>query len=74
MVMADLSHLSVEQAFNLDQLRQRLMKMTDAELRRFGDAAKFMCSPAANLGQPPREVFVIQLWEAREEWRRRHER
>ena len=29
-------------------------------------------SPQANLGRPPREVFVIQLREARKEWRRLH--
>jgi hypothetical protein len=30
-----------------------------------------MCTPEANLGAPPRRVFVIQLEEARAEWRRR---
>lgn len=45
--------------------------MTDAELIAFGKAARRMCSPAANLGKPPREPFVIQLREAREEWKRR---
>ncbi len=43
----------------------------DIDLRRFGDAAKFLCSPEANLGKPPREPFVIQLREARIEWQRR---
>ena len=33
-----------------------------------GKAARYMCSPAANLGQPPREPFVIQLREARAGW------
>ena len=28
-----------------------------------------MCSPAANLGKEPRQMFVIQLSEAVEEWR-----
>jgi hypothetical protein len=32
----------------------------------------YMCSPEANLGQPPRESFVIQLEEARKEWKRRN--
>jgi hypothetical protein len=53
-------------------LRQRLRKMSDEELVKFGKAARFMCSPGANLGQPPRKVFVIQLNKARCEWRRRH--
>jgi len=46
--------------------------MTDAELLRFGKGNRYMCSPYANLGKPPLAAFVIQLREAREEWRRRH--
>jgi hypothetical protein len=46
--------------------------MSDQELRRFGLAARFMCSPGANLGKPPRQVFVIQLEEARAELERRN--
>jgi hypothetical protein len=30
-----------------------------------------VCSPAGNLGNPLREAFVIQLEEARAEWKRR---
>jgi hypothetical protein len=56
---------------DLDELRERLRKMRDEQLRRFGRAAQYMCSPAANCGKPPREPFVIQLEEARAEWRRR---
>jgi hypothetical protein len=62
---------SPSEAVDLDELRARLRKMTDAELIAFGKAARYMCSPAANLGKPPREVFVMQLKEARAEWRRR---
>jgi hypothetical protein len=58
--------------FDVETLRVRLQKMSDEDLARFGKAARFMCSPGANLGQPPRKVFVIQLNEARWEWRRRH--
>jgi len=57
---------------DLEQLRARLHKMNDAELLRFGQASKYMCSSEANLGHPPREPFVIQLQEARAEWKRRH--
>ena len=57
--------------FNVDELRERLEKMSDAELRTFGQAAQRMVSPKANPGQPPPEVFVIQLDEARKEWKRR---
>lgn len=45
--------------------------MTDEKLAQFGRDARYMCSPYANVGKPPREEFVIQLREAREEWRRR---
>jgi hypothetical protein len=56
---------------DLDDLRTRVRKMGDAELLRFGKAAKYMCSPQANLGKPPRRSFVVQLEEAEAEWRRR---
>jgi hypothetical protein len=59
---------------DLDQLRERLRGMTDEELLQFGKAARNMCSPEANLGKPPRKAFVIQLEEARAEWKRRKER
>lgn len=48
-----------------NDLGARLRKMNDAELLRFGEAAKYMCSPQANGGKPPRESFVIQLRELR---------
>jgi hypothetical protein len=57
---------------DLDELRTRLRKMGDAELLRFGKAAKYMCSPQANLGKPSRRSFVMQLDEAKAEWRRRN--
>jgi hypothetical protein len=70
--MSDLSHLSGEHPIDLDELRHRLTGMNDAELRRFGDAARYMSSPSASWGEPPREVCVVQLREAREEWKRRY--
>jgi hypothetical protein len=72
--MTDLAHLSTEQPIDIKALRERLGKMSDSELRKFGEASRFMCSPGANLGKPPREPFVIQLRAARAEWRRRHPR
>jgi hypothetical protein len=59
--------------FELENLRDRLRKMSDAELERFGKAAREMSKPEANFGKPS-EVYVTQLREAREEWRRRHPR
>jgi hypothetical protein len=56
---------------DVEQLRERLHKMTDTELLRFGQAAKYMCSPEASLGQPPRQTYIVQLEEARAEWKRR---
>jgi hypothetical protein len=37
--MGDLSRLSTEQPIDLDELRQRLVKMSDTELHRFGQAS-----------------------------------
>ena len=57
---------------DLESLRARLREMSDAELLRFGRAAKSMCSPDAYFGQAPRQTFVIQLAEARAELERRN--
>jgi hypothetical protein len=59
-------------ALDIEGLRARLRKMSDEELRKFGEAAKYMVSPTANMGKPPLPAFVLQLEEARAEWRRRH--
>jgi len=58
-------------ALNVPGLRERLRKMTDTELLRFAEAAKYMCSPEASFGHPPRHTYVVQLQEARAEWKRR---
>ncbi len=58
--------------FNLENLRKHLQRLSDEELIQFGKACRGMLTPQANLGRPPREVFVIQSQEARKEWRRRH--
>jgi hypothetical protein len=52
---------------NLEGLRERLHKMTDQALRRFGRGAMELCSDI-----DPREEFVVQLREAQAEWQRRH--
>ena len=57
---------------DLDAFRARLRRMTDEELIREGKARRYMCSPTANFGKPPRKVFVVQLEEVKAEWRRRH--
>jgi hypothetical protein len=58
--------------FDVEDLRARLRKMSDEELRKFGKAARYMTSPTANMGKPPLPTFVLQLEEARAEWRRKH--
>ena len=55
-----------DEGIDLDELRTRLRKMSDEDLLQFGKAARFMCRDKS-----PRQVFVIQLEEARAEWRRR---
>ena len=67
----DPSHLSGDMLVDREELRARLQKMTNKELRQFGRAALKMCSPEANRGKPPREEVVIQLEEARVEWKLR---
>jgi len=57
---------------DVEAFRARLRKMTDEELIRQGKAGRYMCSPQANLGKPPRRCFVIQFEEVKAEWRRRH--
>jgi hypothetical protein len=48
----------IQLTFDVHQLRRRLQKMTDDELREFGKAAAYMVNPKANLGKPPLETFV----------------
>jgi hypothetical protein len=53
-----------------EELRRRLREMSDVELRRFGQRARKLSDPKINLGAT--EPYVIELEEARNEWRRRH--
>ena len=59
--------IAIESSDELEQLRTRLRKMTDAQLVSFGKAARFLC-------RDPKcpDTFKRQLEEARAEWRRRH--
>jgi hypothetical protein len=58
-------------SLDVEGLRTRLRKMSHEELRKFGKAARYMVSRTANMGKPPLPAFVLQLVEARAEWRRR---
>jgi hypothetical protein len=56
---------------DVEELRRRLQRMDDDQLKRFGRAAAYMSSPEAYSGGLPRPEFVTQLDEARSEWKRR---
>jgi hypothetical protein len=56
---------------SIEQIRARIRKMSDLELRKYGRAARDLADPKKNYG-PPNPSFQIQLDEAGAEWRRRH--
>jgi hypothetical protein len=56
---------------DVERVRERLRKMSDHELRKFGRSARGMADPKKNVGTP-NPAFQIQLDEARAELRRRH--
>ena len=53
-----------------EELRKRLQEMSDIELRRFGQRARKLSDPKMYFGAT--EPHVMELEEARAEWRRRH--
>src|ERR1039457_1690143 len=55
----------------IEQVRERLRKMTDEQLLSFGKSAASVCKVVPFVNDPPPRAFVIQLEEARAEWRRR---
>ena len=57
---------------NIEQIRERISKMSDAELRKYGRAAARNLSDPKKNYRKPNPAFKIQLEEARAEWRRRH--
>jgi len=59
--------IAIQSGDELEQLRTRLRKMTDAQLVSFGKAARSLC-------RDPKcpDTFKRQLQEARAECRRRH--
>lgn len=56
----------------LERLLQRLRKMSDPELLRFGMVSKHLCSLEGNSDPHSQESLVIQLNEARKEWKQRY--
>jgi hypothetical protein len=63
----------VEVPTNREEVRERLKRMTDEEVREFGRCCFYMCSPGVNSGKPPREPFVIRLERVRAEHQQRRE-
>jgi hypothetical protein len=57
----------------VERTRQRIVKMSDAELLRFGLTTKYKCSRELRPPDHPQlEVLAVQLNEARAEWKRRN--
>ena len=56
---------------SIEQIRERIRKMSDAELRKFGRDAQDSSDPKKNVG-PPNPAFQVQLDEARAECSGRH--
>ena len=59
--------IAIQSSDELEQVRNRLRKMSDAQLVTFGKAARSLC-------RDPKcpDTFKRQLEEARAEWKRRH--
>jgi hypothetical protein len=57
---------------DIEKLRQHLRKMSNPELLLFGVTTKCQCSSEKRPEQPPRNPILVQLNEARKEWKRRN--
>ena len=59
--------IAIQSSDELEQLRNHLRKLSDAQLVSFGKAARSLC-------RDPKcpDTFKRQLEEARAEWKRRH--
>jgi hypothetical protein len=44
---------SIGQDFDIENLRERLRKLSGRELIQFGKDVRYLCSPQANFGKPP---------------------
>jgi len=64
--------LAGENELDLEALRAKLRRMSDDALNRFGQAARYICSPAAKHARRKQRVFVIKLRQAVKGRRRRH--
>ena len=53
--------IGFSEKFDIQSLQKRLRAMSDEKLLQFGRDAKYMCSPEANLGLAPRELWLAQF-------------
>jgi hypothetical protein len=70
--MDDLSHIATEQPIDVEALRLRLAKMTNAELRKFGEARDSCAHPARILASRRANHSSFNSMKHCAEWRRRH--
>jgi hypothetical protein len=56
---------------DIEAIRARIRKLSDAELIREGQAARQLVAPWGDGSRPPRKVFQATLEECIAEWRRR---
>jgi hypothetical protein len=57
---------------DIEELRQSLRRMSNAELLMFGVTTKCLCSLETSPDQSPPGGVLVQLREAREEWKKRN--
>jgi hypothetical protein len=59
--------------WSVEEFRQRIRKLTDAELIRYGKAARYMTDPRNSADKKTvLDVHRVQLQECVAEWKRRH--
>jgi hypothetical protein len=58
---------------DIEQIRERIRKMTDLELRKYGDAARDLSDPKKNFS-PPNPAIQDSGWPWMRRWRRRRPR
>jgi hypothetical protein len=57
---------------DIERLRQHLRKMSNPELLLFGVTTKCQCFSEKRPGHTPQDAILVQLNEARKEWKRRN--
>jgi hypothetical protein len=59
--------------YNVEEIREYIWKLSDKDLLRYGRVGRYMTTPEATQGKPPRKVFLVQLEECQAEWKGRRE-